>query len=147
MDSKIFDEFSKLQDEVNRFMDHLQNLSKIPAGFSTTPWIPQVNIYETKEQYIILAEIPGVDPEKMKVSVHEKTLTLEGEKKPSASAAESRCKHMEISFGPFSRSIQLDEPVDTEGVQANYHHGYLEIIIPKKRPESEFREIPIYSEE
>ncbi len=147
MDTNFFDEFLRLRHEMNRFMNHLQNLTKIPAGFSTTPWVPQVNIYENETQFIILAEIPGIDPDDLKVSVHDNTVTIKGEKKPSDVVADTRCKHMEISFGPFARTIELPEPVDSEDIQAKYRQGFLEIKLPKRKPERGVREIPIESKD
>ncbi|MGH7456709.1 MAG: Hsp20/alpha crystallin family protein, partial [bacterium] len=147
MDIKLFDELFRMQNDVIRFVDHLQHLSKIPAGFSTMPWIPQANIYEKDEAYIILAELPGIDPQKMQVSVRENLVVIQGEKRPPAAVQNTRCRHMEISFGPFVRSLQLSEPLDSEGVQAHYHHGLLEIIVPKRRSGNLKREIPIQSQD
>ncbi len=134
MDIKLFDELFRMQNDVIRFVDHLQHLSKIPAGFSTVTWIPPANIYENEEAYIVVAELPGIDPQKIQVSVRDNLVVIQGEKRPPATVLNTRCRHMEITFGTFVRSLQLSEPLNSEGVQANYHHGVLEIIVPKMRP-------------
>lgn len=143
MDPKFYDEFSRLQGEINKFFNHLQNLTKIPVGFATTAWVPQVNLYEKEDRYILLVELPGVEPRSLELSIQGKTLTLKGEKKPTETVATTRCQHMEITFGPFSRSIELPAAVDSDRIQANYKNGLLEISIPKQEPRKRYREIEI----
>ncbi len=143
----IFDEFSRLQHEMSRFMNHLQNLHKIPAGFSTTPTMPQINVYEKEGEFIVLADIAGVDPKQLRLTVENNTLILQGEKLATDSVQNSRCQHMEIVFGPFVRSVKLTEPVDADRVEAHYRQGYLEIIVPKKHAGKGPRDIPVRSKE
>lgn len=145
MDTKFIDEFVKMQNEMNRFMEHLQKLSKRPTGFSTSAWVPQVNIYENEKVYILLAELPGVNPEKIQVTVHDNHVVLKGSKRPTVSVQNARCQHMEIPFGPFTRDIPLPEPVDAERVEANYEHGCLEIVAPKMSQTDQKKEITVKS--
>ncbi|RMD94163.1 MAG: Hsp20/alpha crystallin family protein [Calditrichaeota bacterium] len=143
MDPKFYDEFSRLQGEINKFFNHLQNLTKTPVGFATTAWVPQINLYEEEDRYILLVELPGVEPKDLNLTVQGKTLIIQGEKKPTDTVATTKCQHMEITFGPFSRSIELPVAVNSEGIQANYKNGLLEITIPKQTPKSRYREIEI----
>lgn len=145
MDEKVFDEFARLHNEMNRFIEHLRNVSKIPTGFATTTWSPLVNTYERDDAYIVLVELPGVDPQNLRVTVHEKQAILQGEKKAPAVVRNARYQRMEFSFGPFVRTVTFAEPVHADGVEANFKHGRLELVLPKRGATRSRKEIPIKS--
>ncbi len=144
MDTKFFEEFARLQSEMNRFMEHLRNVSKVPAGFSTAAWVPQVNIYDRGHAFVVLAELPGVVPDNLRVSVLDNKVHIQGVKEVPEPVRATRCRHMEISFGPFTRTVPLPEPVATEGVEAELRNGLLRLVVPKQARRRK-REIPIQS--
>lgn len=144
MRPKNYDPFSNLSEQFRRFTEHIQSMSRFPFGFSPAPWTPAINICETDGSYIIHVELPGVDPGNLLVTVHDDLLMVQGERKPAAiGVSPSRCLHMEIAAGTFTRTVRMPQPVDAENVQAHYERGILEVILPKSRQENSGERIQI----
>ena len=98
---------------------------------STAAWIPAVDVFETKDGLRIIAELPGVKPEQVKVSVEQGVLTLRGEKDQRAEEQTEAVHRYERSYGMFQRSFQLPSSVDAERIDAKLEHGILTITLPK----------------
>ncbi|MGA9408798.1 MAG: Hsp20/alpha crystallin family protein [Bacteroidota bacterium] len=92
---------------------------------------PSVNIAEDNNGVQIIAEIPGVPKDDVKLQLHEGTLTISGERKAPAEVKDSALLRGEIRYGSFSRTIQLPENVDAEKVTAEYTNGVLRVTLPK----------------
>jgi len=92
---------------------------------------PPINIYDDGESFIARAEIPGVDPKSIDVTVTGDTLTLRG-KREIAPAGENCCYHRrERSAGEFRRAFSLPDQVDSTKVVASSANGVLEILLPR----------------
>ncbi|UCF79540.1 MAG: Hsp20/alpha crystallin family protein [Candidatus Eiseniibacteriota bacterium] len=92
---------------------------------------PVVDVSEVDDEYIIRAELPGVKQEDVKVSVHDNTLTIKGEKKLQKEEKEHNFHRMERSYGSFERSFVLGSKVDAGRAKAKYKDGILEIRLAK----------------
>jgi len=92
---------------------------------------PPINIYDDGESYIARAEMPGVQPEDIDVSVTGKTLTLRGERTIGPIDERATYHRRERRTGEFRRAFDLPEMVDNEKVQAQYANGVLEILLPR----------------
>jgi HSP20 family protein len=93
---------------------------------------PNVDIIEGKEDYLIKADMPGLDRKDIKVEVENGVLTLSGEKKEEKIEGDKdHYYHLERSYGSFSRSFKLPENVTSEHVDAKYTNGVLEIFLKK----------------
>jgi HSP20 family protein len=147
MARKNIAEFEWLQREMNKFLEYLRSTQRTFAGFSTTLWKPNINICETETQYMVEAEIPGVNPEKIRVNVRNDILTIEGDRIPDSSMSGARYLHLEIATGPFKREIQMPTSIDPAAVQAESKDGMLRILIQKAPQETGVREIEIQSKE
>jgi HSP20 family protein len=111
-------------------------------GSLTSSWLPPCDVFEDKNSVKIVAEIPGVDAEDVKISLENNLLTLRGEKKQHAEEQSDRVHRYERSYGVFERTFSLPTTVDPEKIDAQYSHGVLTVTIPKSeraRP----REIPV----
>jgi HSP20 family protein len=111
-------------------------------GSLTSSWLPPCDVFEDKNSVKIVAEIPGVDAEDVKISLENNLLTLRGEKKQHAEEQSERVHRYERSYGVFERTFSLPTTVDPEKIDAQYSHGVLTVTIPKSeraRP----REIPV----
>lgn len=97
----------------------------------TSSWIPACDIFEDRDAIKIVAEIPGVKQEDIKLSLENNTLTIRGEKKQQAEEKTERVHRYERSYGFFERSFSLPSTVDPEKVEATYEHGLLTINLPK----------------
>ena len=127
------DPFSYLRNQVNRVFDDFWGESwlapnrEMAAGF----W-PQVDVTETDKEIKVCAEIPGVDPKDIDVSVENDTLTIKGEKKYEREEKEKGQYRMERSYGSFERAIELPAEVDESKAKAEFKKGVLRLILPKR---------------
>jgi HSP20 family protein len=96
-------------------------------------WDPTVDVTENEKEISIRAEVPGVEPKDIKVTLAANVLTLEGEKRQSSERKEKDYYQSECSYGSFLRRIPLAAPVDESKVSAEHSHGVLTIRLPKTR--------------
>ncbi len=90
-----------------------------------------VDMYQTKDEVIVKAAIPGVKPEDLDVSVSNDILTIKGEFKQEESVERENYIRRERRFGSFSRALPLPMPVDVEKASAEFEHGVLKLVLPK----------------
>jgi HSP20 family protein len=112
------------------------------SGALTASWLPACDVSEDKDVVKIVAEVPGVRPEDVKISLENNLLTIRGEKKQDAEEKNERVHRYERSYGAFERTFSLPSTVDPDRIVADYQHGILTVSIPKverARP----REIPV----
>jgi HSP20 family protein len=117
-------------------------LNQDESGAITSAWHPAVDVFEDKEAVRIVAELPGVSPEDVKLSLENNLLTIRGEKKQEAEERNERVHRYERSYGSFERAFMLPTTVDGEKIAADYRNGVLTVTVPKAeraRP----REIPV----
>ena len=98
----------------------------------STAWSPVADIEETDKNYMIRAELPGLDKDKVKVSVEDGVLMLSGERNLERKVEGKTFHRVERSNGTFSRSFTLPEDADAKKVNANYRDGLLEISVTKR---------------
>jgi HSP20 family protein len=102
---------------------------------------PAVNLYETGDAFVLTAELPGVAPENLEISLEGATLTLRGERK--AATEEGASVHRsERAAGVFQRAFDLPVPIDADAVEAVHRHGVLTLRLPKA-PEHRPRQIQV----
>jgi HSP20 family protein len=117
-------------------------LQQDESGSITSAWHPAVDIFEDKDAVKIVAELPGVKPDDVKLSLESNLLTIRGEKKQEAEERSERVHRYERSYGSFERAFALPSTVDGEKISAEYQNGILTVTVPKAeraRP----REIPV----
>lgn len=100
-------------------------------GTLTAAWTPAVDVFEDTDSVKIVAELPGVKPEDVKLSIENNVLTLRGEKKQVAEEKTERVHRYERAYGMFERSFALPNTVDAERADARYDTGLLTIHLPK----------------
>ncbi|XOF33419.1 MAG: Hsp20/alpha crystallin family protein [Candidatus Electrothrix sp. YB6] len=93
-------------------------------------WMPVVDIDETDNEFIVRAELPGVDKENVQVAVDNGILTIRGEKK--SEFKDEKRHRVECAYGSFVRSFTMPRYVDVEKVEAAYKEGILRLTIPKE---------------
>jgi HSP20 family protein len=97
-------------------------------------WSPPIDVAEDEKELTVRAELPGIDPKDLDVSVVDNHLVLSGEKKESSETKEKGVYHSETRYGSFRRTLPLPEGVDTEHVDAQYNNGVLTLKMPKTAP-------------
>ena len=131
-------EIQSMREEIDRIMDDALEWS---TGGSIDKdrlalWRPVADLYETKDQYIIELELPGVDQEKISLEAKGGHILVHGEKRIEKDATGSAYQLVERSFGPFNRRFQLPRNVDPAGIRAVFKCGVLTISVPKKETPS-----------
>lgn len=105
--------------------------------FSFSPWkeeYPKIDLKETEKEFIVNAEIPGVDKKDIKIEINDNLLTISFEKKQERDEKDKGgWRIIERSFGKFSRTITLPQAVKSEGAKASYKDGVLKITLPKEK--------------
>ena len=99
---------------------------------ASVAWLPVVDIEESEQDYVIHAELPGLDKDKVKVTVEDGVLTLSGERDLERTAEGKTYHHIERSHGTFSRSFTLPEDSDAERVEAQFTNGVLTVRVAKR---------------
>ncbi|HEX9729077.1 MAG TPA: Hsp20/alpha crystallin family protein [Gemmatimonadales bacterium] len=116
--------------EIDRMFDRLVGNVSSPA--QGTLWAPAVDVKETAEAIEVAAELPGIKPEDVEVSVEHNTLTIAGEKRREAvEGDDGGYRITERNYGRFERSFTLPRGVDAGKVQARFEHGVLTVELPK----------------
>jgi len=95
-------------------------------------WLPVIDVKETDTEVLVRAEIPGIDPKEVEVSVHDNVLTLKGEKTDETKSDEDNWHRVERRYGAFSRTVALPAEVDPEKAAAEASNGVLTIRLGKK---------------
>jgi len=132
-------------DRLRREMDTLFSRFADPSPLSAS-WrgvFPAVNFYETTDAYVLTAELPGVGPDDIDVSIEGTTVTLRGERKIEYAQEEGTSVHRaERQAGSFRRAFELPAAIDVDKVEAIHRNGVLMLRLPK-RPEAQPRQISI----
>ena len=137
---------SSVRDEMNRLLDGMF-LRPFSAPAMAGPvegasWIPAIDLAETDSEIQVRAELPGVAPQDVDVSVTGERLVISGEKKIAKESQGNGWMHRESACGVFGRTLTLPESVDPEKVSAKYENGVL-IVTMAKQPAGKARRIPV----
>jgi len=119
---------NQLQKELERSKDDKSGEGTV----ATAEWAPAVDIKEEVDKFVIHADIPGVKPEDIEVSMEAGVLTVKGEKESEAKTEKEGYKRVERTYGSFYRRFSLPDTADGDAINAKCKHGVLEIIIPKR---------------
>jgi HSP20 family protein len=96
-------------------------------------WNPSVDIYETHDEMILAAEIPGLDEKDIAIQIEDNTLSIKGERQFAKETKEENYRRIERSYGSFCRSFSLPGHIDQEKIKADHENGVLKITMPKKK--------------
>lgn len=131
-----------LQDEIKQVFDRFLGDEGDQSNVVTSQWIPRVDIREDSDRFVILADIPGVDPKDIEVHMDKGILTLRGERQSEKKDENGRYSRVERAQGVFYRRFALPDSANPDGITAAGKHGVLQIDIPKK-PETTPRRIQV----
>ena len=133
-------ELDQLRREMDGIFGRLGTTPRVSGGARGV--YPAVNLYETADAYVLTAELPGVNPEDVEVSLEGPTVTLSGERKIDYAAQEASGHRRERQAGSFRRAFELPAAIDADKVEAVQKHGVLMLRMPKA-PEHRARQISI----
>ncbi len=118
----------QLQRELSRGCENNQTNDSV----ETDQWTPAVDIKEETDCYVLHADIPGVKPDDIEISMEDGILTVKGERETEAKSQENGYTKVERSFGSFYRRFTLPDTADPDSISATSIDGVLELSIPKR---------------
>lgn len=124
-----------LQERMSRIFDEALLKYKGCSGLSGSAWYPPVDIYETEENVILKAELPGIKLESISIEAEDNTLLLRGERKFEKSLKEENYHRMERFYGTFQRVFSLPYVMKKSSIKASFKDGVLKITVPKVKEE------------
>lgn len=124
--------FTQLQKELERLFDPRALGNEDSSSVATCDWIPAVDIKEEANRFVIHADIPGVDPKDIDITMENGVLTLKGERLSERKEEREGYKRVERARGTFYRRFGLPDTADAGRISARGANGVLEIVIPKQ---------------
>ena len=120
---------NQLHHNIDEVFKH--NPSSVATNDINNEWVPTVDITEENDKYVLHADIPGVDPKNIDLTIEQGYLTLKGHREKRTSEDKAGYHKTECTYGSFVRRFKLPESVESDSVSAKGEHGVLEIVIPK----------------
>lgn len=124
---------ARMQDEMARYFPRSlpQYFPELEPDDMLASWTPAVDIKETDAAYLVKADIPGVPPENIEVSMEDGALIIRGQREEEKKTDENGYRRTERFSGSFYRRFALPTAVQEDKIKAVDKHGVLEISIPK----------------
>lgn len=123
--------FDQLSRELNSPLSTLDRRND-DASVATASWAPSVDITESDDAFVLHADIPGVKPDDIEVSMDNGVLTIKGERKAEEKTEKENFRRVERQYGLFYRRFTLPETANADKIEAHSDHGVLKVTIPKQ---------------
>jgi len=124
-----FSQLERMQEEMDRLISFARP-GRTWSGYRSNVY-PPLNIYDDHESFVVWAEVPGVEPKSIDISVAGDTLTISGERTAPTVPEKASVHRRERNMGRFSRAFTLPDQVDSTKVVASCKNGILEIRLPR----------------
>ena len=125
-------EMTTLQNRFNRmFDDPFFRIGRLDDDAGMGMWNPTVDLYEKDDNFVIKAELPGVDKKDITIDLKDRVLTLSGERSYDNEVKEENYYRRERSYGKFQRAFTLPADVDSDKIKAEFKDGVLQVQVPK----------------
>lgn len=123
-----------LLDEISKIFNEgiAPRSNRDTSNIDTSHWIPAVDIKEEKSQFVILADLPGIEKKDINISMEHNILSIKGERAVESKEEQNGFARVERMRGTFYRRFTLPDTADEKNIQAKMKNGVLEIVIPKK---------------
>lgn len=122
--------WEQMQRDAEQVFNRVAHAKKAEA--TETTWMPSVDIQEQTDHYLVSADIPGVDPKQIDISVDKNMLIIKGERQSEHKTEEANFKRVERTFGQFQRRFTLPDNADIDNISATGENGVLAVRIPKQ---------------
>jgi len=113
------------------------------SGPSESVWAPAIEVAQQDKNYVVRAEVPGLQPSDVKLEITDDAIVIQGERKVEKEENKSGVHVTEWHYGRFYRAIPLPEGAKADEASAKYENGVLEITVPTEEQRNRRREIPI----
>ena len=130
---ELFEDLRAAQDEMLRAPrgQGWRPGQQFSSGTTPAAWPPAVDISETKDAYLVAAELPGVKADELEITFEDGLLTIQGERHSASYAAGDKAHRVERRYGAFRRSITLPSHVEADKIEASAQDGVLQVLVPK----------------
>ncbi len=124
---------------VNRLSRDLERLFNVPAEgndesrSSVVDWVPAVDIKEEDKQFVLRADLPGVEPKDIEITMEKGQLTIRGRRQAETRDENNGYRRVERVSGEFFRRFTLPDTADSQAIKARHVNGVLEVSIPKQQ--------------
>lgn len=123
----------RLSDEMSRLFSDTLRDGEDGSNIVTSSWVPAVDIKEEPERFVIIADVPGVDPKEIEVTMEAGVLSIRGERSlETREEGGDGYRRVERRHGTFYRRFSLPDTADADKIAAKGSNGVLQVIIPKK---------------
>lgn len=126
-----FRELLTLQERLDKMYRDMERTRK-EEDFVSSEWRPPVDIFESRDVFVLKLEIPEVEKESIDIKINDDELTIRGERKLEPGVEPENYHRMERGYGTFSRSFSLTKTIDPAKIRASVKDGILRIELPKK---------------
>ena len=123
----------RLSDEFNRMLSQWPSFGSMDTSIVASDWTPAVDIKEEEKRFVITADLPGVDPNDVEVTMENGMLSIRGERKEEKKEEKDGYRRVERFSGSFYRRFMLPDTADSEKIKARANNGVLEIEIAKSK--------------
>ena len=121
----------QLRNEMGRMLERYPSAEE-GSSIATSDWTPAVDIKETEKEFLIHADIPGVDPNDIDVHMEDGLLTIKGTRESEKKEEREGYKRIERQHGSFYRRFSLPDTANADKISAKCKNGVLDIVIPKQ---------------
>ena len=122
---------TQMRREMERLFDRFSEGWPFRGLADTGRWVPSLDLSETDKELIVRAELPGMDPKEIDISLSGNVLTIKGERKHEREEKKENFHLVERGSGSFSRTLQLPVEVEADKINATYKGGILSVSMPK----------------
>ena len=140
---ELVKKFQELQDRIHTLMEDAVAGPHSSAAGLPTHWSPSVDVFETDEEFVLTAELPGVERKQIDLQVKDQTLLLKGQRNSGAEVSQQVFHRLERPSGIFERRFSLPGDIDAEKIRANLNEGVLTVTLPKKQRRSHVRRVEV----
>ena len=121
----------RLQGDLDRLAGQRARYVDDETAGATTDWVPAVDIKEEDSRFLIEADVPGVKPDDIEITMEDGILTLRGRREAGSRTEREGYRRVERVTGRFFRRFTLPDTADAEAIEAKFNNGVLEVSIPK----------------
>ncbi len=129
--------FDEIEREFGRMLRNMSTHRMFP--YRSENLIPSCDVYETVGEFIIYMEVPGIDPDKLTVIVNHSSVTVSGERTQPVFDHTTCIHQLEVEYGRFKRTLNLESPLDAEAATSTCKNGFLLIRLPKKKSSNQIK--------
>jgi len=137
-----FSDFDRMRREMDKVWDTFLEGDVWKESKEDSVWLPSVDVSETKNDLVVKAELPGMDPKDIDITLSDGHLMIKGQKRHEKEEKDEDYHSVERSYGSFVRAVHLPKEVKHDKISASYKNGVLKIVLPKSE-EAKTKEVKI----